>query len=71
MTKHTLDLPATLRPIEGGYQKDVSAVVVRDTPTMWVVIQDGKHNEEKYSKETMFKIGAGKNDFPRRKLIIT
>ena len=35
-----------------------------------LVTREGQLGEEKFSKETMLKVGAGKDKFPRHKLII-
>ena len=57
-----------LHPIEGGHQKTVKATVVRDTKTLWFVVEEGKMGEVKYSKDTLLRVGQGKDDFPRRRL---
>ncbi|MBE8233604.1 MAG: hypothetical protein HAW67_07680 [Endozoicomonadaceae bacterium] len=61
----------TLLPIEGGYQKPLKASVIRKSATQIVVIADGQMHERKFDINTRLEKGKGKNDFPRRKLVLS
>jgi len=61
----------TLLPIEGGYQKALKALIIRQSATQIVVIAEGQMHERKFDIHTRLEKGTSKNNFPRRKLVLS
>jgi hypothetical protein len=57
-----------LYPTEGGYQKPLTAKLLRETRTMFVVRVEGANYDWKFSKKDMLRAGAMKNEFPRYRI---
>lgn len=69
--EHRSDTPnAYLMPTVGGYQKPVIVTELRETAAFYFVKAEGKFGELKFAKKTMMRVGPGKDDFPKYKLVI-
>jgi hypothetical protein len=60
----------TVKPTEGGYQKDKEAVIMDETKTLLMVRVDGEMYNWKFSKKDLLRTGRDKNEFPRYMLDI-
>ena len=57
-----------LHPTEGGYQKVLAAVFVRETRTLLIVRPDGSTYDWRFSKKDMLRSGPMKSKFPRYRI---
>lgn len=53
-----------LVPTYGGYQDALTARLVRDTKTQWIVRPNGVNYDWKFSKKDGLRVGVMKNEFP-------
>lgn len=53
-----------LIPTQGGYQSALTAALIRETKTQWVVRPNGVHYDWKFSKKDGLRTGSMKYKFP-------
>ena len=63
-----LDRFVRLLPTQGGYQSELTAKIVRETKTLWIVRPNGSSYDWKFSKKDGYRTGAMKNEFPKYKI---